>query len=235
MAKLNDFIGQIKGEGLMRNNRYAITMALPNGVNGGGIDTRKILLFCDSITIPGVTISTTPAFTYGEAREMPYEKLFAPANFTFYVDNSMEVKKLFDIWQGSIIHPVTRQTGYYDDYRTDIQIDIFDVFDNARYRVILREAYVKDIGQVQMDYANRDIMKLNVTMQYKYWDSTDAHASVTHPDNRGFFDKLFDSFFGDSFAVPSSYFNDFTGFQSSFSKYTPELGGLSLPGASFAA
>ena len=235
MAQLNDFISQVKGEGLMHTNRFAITMALPRGVNAGGVDIRKVLLFCDSVTLPGVTISTTPAFTYGEAREMPYEKLFAPATFSFFVDNSMNVKKLFDVWQGSIIDPQTRQTNYYRNYITDIQIDMYDVYDNARYRVILHEAYVKDIAQVQMDYANKDLMKLPVTIQYKYWTATDAHASVTHPDNRGFFERLFDDFFGDTFAIPDNYFNDFGGFQSSFQTYTPELGGLSLPGASFAA
>ena len=232
MAQLNDFIGQVKGEGLMHTNRFAISMNLPGTI--GSVDKQKVLLFCDSVTLPGVTISTTPAFTYGEAREMPYEKLFSPATFTFFVDNSMQVKKVFDKWQGLVIDPTTRHTNYYRNYITDIQIDIFDVYSNARYRVTLHEAYCKDIAQVQMDYANKDLMKLPVTIQYKYWTATDANAVVKHPDNRGFFERLFDDFFGDTFAIPDNYFNDFTGFQSSFQSYTPELGGLSLPGASFA-
>jgi hypothetical protein len=237
MAQLNDFIGQIKGEGLMHSNRFAVQFDLPRSLkagNAGGVDMRKILLFCDQVTIPGVTISTTPAFTYGEAREMPYEKLFAPATFSFFVDNSMHVKKVFDKWQGVIINPQTRITGYYREYITDITITIYDIYSNTRYQVKLHEAYLKDIGQLQMDYANKDLMKLPITIQFKYWTASDANASVKHPDNRGFFEKLFDDFFGDSFQVPDSYFNDFGGFQSSFQNYTPELGGLSLPGASFA-
>lgn len=235
MAQLNDFIGQIKGEGLMRNNRYVIVMPLPKGLAGtyNTGQMQKVLLFCDSISVPGVTISTMPARTYGEIREMPWEKIYSPANLSFYVDNSMEVKKLFDQWQGIIQSPTTRNMGYYDDYKTTITITIVDVFNNSRYDVTLHEAYLKDIGAIQMDASNRDVMKLNVTIQYKYWTSTDANSSVAYPDNRGFFEKLFGGFLGDTFDTPSKYFSDFTGFQSGFNNVTPNLGGLSLPGASY--
>ena len=197
MAKLNDFIAQVKSEGLMRNNRYIIQMTLPRGITDLGTNMQKVLLLCDSISVPGVTISTTPARTFGEIREMPYEKIFAPANMSFYVDNKMEVKKLFDKWQGAIQDPVTRNHGYYANYTTNIQITILDVYDNQRYQVTLHEAYLKDLSPIQLDAANRDVMKMNVAIQYKYWTATDEYASVSHPDNRGFFEKLFDNLFGD--------------------------------------
>ena len=236
MAKLNDFIGQVKGEGLMKQNRYIITMALPRSLQAlySG-DLRKVLLFCDTVSIPGVTIGSSPALTYGEVREMPYEKLFTPANLSFYVDNSMHVKKLFDQWQGTIVNPQTRNLGYYRNYTTDIDIDILDVYDNNRYRVTMHEAYLKDISPIQMDASNRDVMKLNVAIQYKYWTASDAYASVSHPDNRGFFEKIFDAFFGDGFELPTGYFNDFPSFQGDFNRTVPKLGGHSLPGAAYSS
>lgn len=232
MAKLNDFIGQVKSEGLMRNNRYIITMPLPRGLLSTNMNMQKVLLLCDSISVPGVTLSSTPARTFGEIREMPYEKVFAPANLSFYVDNKMEVKKLFDNWQGIIQDPQSRTHGYYFNYTTNIDITILDVYDNSRYQVTLHEAYLKDISAIQLDASNRDVMKLNTTIQYKYWTSTDAYASVSHPDNRGFFEKIFDDLFGDSL---TGYFDDFTGFQSSFNQNTvnPQLGGLGLAGAAY--
>ena len=232
MAKLNDFIAQVKSEGLMRNNRYIIQMPLPTGLLNTGMNMQKVLLLCDSVSIPGVTVSTTPARTFGEIREMPYEKIFAPANMSFYVDNKMEVKKLFDNWQAAIQHPIDRTHGYYANYTTNIIITILDVYDNQRYEVTLHEAYLKDLSPIQLDAANRDVMKMNVAIQYKYWTATDANASVSHPDNRGFFEKLFDSLFGDS---STGYFDDFNGFQSDYNSntVTPQLGGLNLSGASY--
>ena len=229
MAKLNDFIAQVKSEGLMRTNRYIIEMNMPTGMRPT-VNMRKILLLCDSVNIPGVTISTTPARTYGEIREMPYEKIFAPANLSFYVDNKMEVKKLFDEWQAVIQNPVSRNHGYYRDYTTKIDITILDVYDNQRYQITLHEAYLKDLGSVQMSNESREVMKLNVTLQYKYWTATDAYASVSHPDNRGFFEKIFDSLFGDT---KTGYFNDFNGFQKEYNQTTPNLGGLNLAGAAY--
>ena len=236
MAQLNDFIAQVKSEGLMRNNRYIVTMEPPSAIQPlfGKAQVNKTLLFCDSASIPGVTISTSPALTYGEIREMPYEKLFTPANFTFYVDNAMIVKHMFDKWQGLIVNPTTRNTGYYVDYTVPIDIAILDVYRNERYIVTLHEAYVKDIGQIQMDASNRDVMKLNVTMQYKYWTSAPSTSSISYPDNRGFFEKIFDAFFGDSQIIPDNYFGDFNGFQSQANNITtPQLGGLDLAGAAY--
>ena len=229
MAKLNDFIAQVKSEGLMKSNRYIIEMVMPTGMRPS-VNMRKVLLLCDSIAVPGVTISTTPARTYGEIREMPYEKIFAPANLSFYVDNKMEVKKLFDEWQGVIQNPTTRNHGYYRDYTTKIVITILDVYDNQRYQITLHEAYLKDLGSVQMSNESREVMKLNVTFQYKYWTATDAYASVSHPDNRGFFEKIFDSLFGDT---QTGYFDNFNGFQKEYNQITPSLGGLNLAGATY--
>ena len=232
-AKGSDFIAQVKSQGLMRNNRYIVEMSLPRAMNRGGIDMRKVLLFCDSVTIPGVTLTSTPAKTYGEVREMPWERLFQPASMSFYVDNAMHVKKVFDEWKDLIQDPVTRDIGYYVNYTTDIQIEIFDIDENARYRVTLYEAYVKDIASITMDMANRDVMKLPVTFQYKYWKSTDAYSSVTPRDNRGFFEKLFGGFIGDTFSIPKNYFNNFGGFQKDYNTMTPNLGGQKLSGASY--
>jgi len=227
MANLNEFIGSIKTQGLMRSNRYAINFSLPRNVQNSGSDLRSILLFCDSVTLPGVTISTTPALTYGEIREMPYEKLFAPVTFTFFMDTAMNVKQVFDNWQAAIVDPVTRQTGYYDDYTTDIEITVFDINDNSRYSVKLYQAYLKDLGQISMDYANKDVMKLPVTMQYKWWESSKSATSLKKYSNGPLGD-----FFGDSFNIPDGYFSDFTSFQSSFERNIPSVGQLSLPGAS---
>ena len=255
MASLNDFIANVKSEGLMRNNRYIVNFSLPPSLTGSvtNLDLQNILLFCDSATIPGVTISTTPALTFGEVREMPYEKLFSPANFTFYVDNKMFVKKMFDAWQAAIINPQTRHTGYYVDYTTTFEITIFDINQNARYGIKLHEAYLKDISPIQLDYANRDIMKVTATIQYKYWTSSTLNNGLNE-----YYDM-----FQDVFKVPESYFSDFNAYQNNLPgkpvqgiltppvdvtpttgrgvtptepvNVTPNLGGLELSGATYQA
>ena len=133
---------------------------------------RKALLFCDQVQLPGMNYSTIQNRTFGEFRETPYEKLFDTVNMSFYVDKDFIVKSLFDRWMNSIQNPSTRKFEYYKNYTTDMTVDVQDTSDLTRYRLKLFECYPKTMGSVQLDYASKDVMKLSVTMQYKYWRAT---------------------------------------------------------------
>jgi len=209
MASLNEFISSVAGEGLMRTSRFTVTFTPPAA--SVGIDLRKILLYCDNINLPGLTLETTAAKTYGEHREMPHNKLFDTINIGFYVDNSMSVKTVFDDWMSTIQDPTTRNFNYYYNYTTDLTIDVFDIADRSRYQVVLYQCYPKAINPVQMDYANKDVMKLTVAMNYKYWRS----SSTTSTPSNG----VVDQFLGDSVQVPNTYFTDFPNYQSGFNSF----------------
>jgi hypothetical protein len=164
------FIAEVKANSLARTNRFAVLFDPPAGVSSS--DLNSILLFCDTIQLPGLNYSTVQNRTFGEFREVPYEKLFEAINMTFYVDCNMKVKTLFDNWVNVIQHPETRAFNYYSQYISDMTIEVQDTLDNTRYEVKLRECYPKTISAIQLDNANKDLMKLNVTMQYKFWLAT---------------------------------------------------------------
>jgi hypothetical protein len=139
-----------------------------------GLDStvpQTLSLFCDQVQLPGMNFSTAQNRSFGEFREVPYEKLFDNLNMSFYVDKNMYVKRVFDNWMEAIQNPETRVFNYYKNYTTGMDIEVHDLMDRITYVVSLWECYPKTIGAVQMDYASKDIMKLSVTMQYKYWTS----------------------------------------------------------------
>jgi hypothetical protein len=192
---LKDFISEIKQGSLARNNRYAVMLTSPKRVNLGSL--RKVLLFCDQIQLPGVNYSTTQIRTFGEFRETPYEKLYDNLTMSFYVDNDMKIKGLFDEWIGSIQDPITRTFSYYDQYISEMKIEVQDLQNKTRYEMTLYECYPKNIGSIQLDYANKDYMKMQVTMQYKYWTATPISPLADGqkiPTN--FIDKLTQNFTG---------------------------------------
>jgi len=164
------FIAQVKTESLARSNRFAVLFNPPAGVSPATLD--NVLLFCDSIQIPGVNYSTVQNRSYGEFREIPYERLYEAINLTFYVDASLHVKTLFDNWVNVIQNPETRAFNYYNKYVCDMLIEVQDVLDRTRYEISLYECYPKTISAIQLDNSSKELMKLNVTMQYKYWTST---------------------------------------------------------------
>lgn len=223
--KVSDFVGAIAGaSGLARTNRFAVQFVPPSyvlegmGGNGSPAAMKQMLMFCDATQLPGVTVNTTPIRTFGEVREIPYETNYEPITLSFYVDNGFQVKKMFDVWNLGIQDWTTRKFKYYKDYTTDFNINVYDMKDETRYKITLFEAYPKTVSAIQMDYANKDVMKVQVTMMYKYWRSytkdsligaTKLQGQLAYPQSGG---------------VPTDYYNNFNQFQQQYNQQygTPE-------------
>ena len=167
-STLKNFISLVKTEGLMRTSRYSIVLSPPKDMRGQR-DMRKIQLFCSDVQIPGVTLSTTQIRMFGEVRESPYEKMFDNITLSFYVDNNMKVKQFFDDWMGIIQSPSSRNFGYYKNYITDMILSVEDTKDRKRYEVRLFECYPKNVGGISMAHESKEVMKLQVSMNYKNW------------------------------------------------------------------
>jgi hypothetical protein len=177
---------------------------------------KKVLMFCDAAILPGVNISTNQIRSYGELRETPSEKLFDNLQLSFYVDNSFEVKAIFDEWVNSIQDSDTRAFNYYNDYTADIEINVLDKKNNVRYTMTLYESYVKALSPIQLDYAAKDVMKLSVSINYKYWKTKESAVSYETPKS-----SFFGTFgFGDGLPIPKDYFNKFSSFQDKFNQFT---------------
>ena len=169
MSMLTDFISEIKTSGLMRTARYTVYMPFIVSESDENKDPRLVSMFCDQVQIPGLNYNTSPNAIWGETREAPYGRMFDNITLSFYVDNEMKVKKYFDDWQYTIQNPETRTFNYYNYYVKPIQIDVEDLASKTKYVVELRECYPKTISAIQMDAASKDLMKLSVTLAYKYW------------------------------------------------------------------
>lgn len=165
---ISNFISQVKHRGLARTNRYDVIVIFP--YKNATTETMTVAsLFCDSVNLPGANISTNPQRVFGEPREMPYEKIYDPVTLSFYVDSGMEIKTAFDDWMNMVVDTDKRTIGYYRDFTSLVHIYVRTVNNQAPYMCTLYEAYPKTINAIQLDSSSRDVMKLSVTMQYKYW------------------------------------------------------------------
>lgn len=171
---IDKFIAGVKG-GMARTNRYSVMFPMPKCMTSGyaeppaDLDMQKVHLFCDTASLPGINYSTTQSRTFGEFREMPYEKLYDAVTLSFYVDKNMMVKSFFDSWANGIQDKRSRTFNYYNEYIVDMDIEVYDVANESIYLLSLYEAYPKTIGAIALDNASKDVMKLSVTMQYKYY------------------------------------------------------------------
>ena len=180
---IDKFIAEVKNRGLARSNRFLVEFDIPGGDRGS---TQLAQLFCDSVSIPGMDIASTPQRIFGEPREMPYERMFSPIVLSFYVDADMKVKYLFDSWIHKIINPVTRNMSYYDDYKRNITIKVLTVAedeDNPPYEIVLWEAWPKNVTSIVLDSTSNNPMKLQITFQYKYWEYTSKKGLLRQPND----------------------------------------------------
>lgn len=176
--KITDFVGRMTS-GFARTNRYYVDLTLPPMLQEGHhiSDVEKMLLLCESVQLPGLNINTAQTRTFGEVREMPYELNYEPITLSFYVDGDMIVKGIFDDWVKSIQQGRSRVFNYYDTYvcpKMSIVVQNLeqDERDQGVFVVNLFEAYPKTVNAVQLGYEQKDIMRVTVTMMYKYWEST---------------------------------------------------------------
>lgn len=223
---LSEFLSKVKGVGLMKTNRFGVMVNAPfnpsfsSGTQQGDFTNRDMFMFCDSAQIPGVNFATTQARTYGEYREMPYEKLFDTATLSFFVDNNMHVRRFWEEWTNQVQDPYTRHFNYYDQYAGTVIVYVYDVTNNNRYAIQLMEAYPKTVAAIQLENSSREAMKISVTMQYKYYRSSFfAEPTESQVSQSGAFvtnaGKI-SSQITAARAIPDSYMNAFDGFQEAF-------------------
>ena len=76
---LNDFISNIKSRNLARQNRFTVAI-------GYGLDSRNknlVELFCEQAVLPGLSLSSVAVKSYGESREVVYDRNFESIYFMF--------------------------------------------------------------------------------------------------------------------------------------------------------
>ena len=181
---ISDFVANISG-GLARSNRYNVLFNPPPSVNVAGLmPNQQLLMLCDQIQIPGLNVNTAATRTYGEVREAPYEYNYEPINIQFYVDAKMDVKTFWDRWIKSIQNGNRRSFRYYNEYVCkNMDIYVQDLLDQNRYLVRLYEVYPKSVGPIQLDYAAKDVMKIQVSLVFKYWLSINAQTDAGAKNN----------------------------------------------------
>jgi hypothetical protein len=162
---LNEFISKIKTESAARTNRFSV---LISNTGSSAYDTDLVQLYCEQASLPSITFASQPVRTYGEQREVVYDRNFETLTLNFIVDRQYKIKEFFDQWGKQIVDPITRLSGYYNDYTKSIIITTQDTQDNNTYECEIFEAYPKSIASIGLDHNSKDIVRLQVTFNYKY-------------------------------------------------------------------
>lgn len=118
-------------KGVHRANRYNLNFKFPSNINTKmGLPkapqayARVLNDMCTNCTIPTGSISTNTHRIMGEVYEMPYERNYAEATFTFYFDNEGMAYSIINAWLGMVFNPKTKRYGYPEEYWGEIEVEL---------------------------------------------------------------------------------------------------------------
>ena len=96
---VENFTSVIASKGLASSNKFEVAINFPSGLRSDSLE-----LMCDTVTIAGKNIQTTPEIHYGIRREVAYgTPTFDGLALTFYCTEELEEKRLLDKWQNLIV------------------------------------------------------------------------------------------------------------------------------------
>lgn len=166
--KLKDFIAFAKENGFLVASHFHVIIG---GTVRGEINTRDVMMLCESTNLPGLNIFTNELRIFGESRTVPYSIAYPDIMMNFYLDRNMAVRQYFEDWTNQVFNRNTRELGYYSDYVKDIEIYVSDKEGKPVYAVKLFECYPKSINDIGLDYNSHEVLRLPVTIQCKYWEN----------------------------------------------------------------
>tara|TARA_B100001175_G_scaffold310600_1_gene313830 strand:+ start:564 stop:1226 length:663 start_codon:yes stop_codon:yes gene_type:complete len=172
---LNNFVSEFNSDnGYALPSRYEVIITSP-----GEGDARKVSMRCEAIDLPGRALNTSvDTNMYGIAPEIVDGITFGGTlAMTFQSSSDLEERVFFESWQEMAWDKGTWNVNYYKDYISDsVDIYVLDQQDTRRYGLRLKECFPKEIGPAPLNYATAgDIIKIPVTLQYKYWETLDIN------------------------------------------------------------
>ena len=179
-SALNNWLAEVRyGDSFALPSRWEVFIDSPAGGN-----SRKVSMRCESVDLPGRALNTSlDPNMYEIAPEIVDGITFGGTiALTIQASNNLEERVYFEAWQEEAWDRGTWNVKYYKEYVKPMEIYILDQTNFRKYGIKLFECFPKEIGPTQLSSdAAGDIIKIPVTMQYKYWETIDQKRPAKAP------------------------------------------------------
>jgi hypothetical protein len=174
-ASYNEFIGTVKSQGILGGSHFSIILPTV-----GSTGTTEVSMLCEMAALPGINIMTSELRAFGEVTEYSYGITYPPVSLSFYLTGNFDTRAYFRNWMNQVYQPIDRTAGFYRDYVKPLKIILQDRAGKEVYSVVLHEAFPKTVSDISLSYSDHSPLKLNVTIQYKWWsnNSQDPQSSI---------------------------------------------------------
>jgi hypothetical protein len=176
-SDVETFITIIKQRNIVRSDRYLVKFPVPMGHTN--YSAEAISLLCHEATLPGMTLHTRQAMFNALPEQRAHMIDFGgeAITFTFYLDGDWSAKRFFEDWMSMIVSPITRQVGFYNNYKQDVEIHNLNMGNDPSLVTKLIDAFPRAIQPIPLSYSNPDIAHLQVTMTFRKWEIVDYNTN----------------------------------------------------------
>ena len=177
--------------GAARTNYFAVTFSGPSTITP---DNAFVNALCESVSLPGRSISTFEHGTTRQATKRPYSFINDDVTLTFIVTNDFYIKNLWDQWMRAVVDDRTGKIQYKSTYAHDVTISVLDMNADQVYETKLENAYPINISAIELSNASEnELMKMTVTLTYDNY--------ITKTKDFGFVTSVYD--FNTALSIPS--------------------------------
>ena len=164
-------------------------------INGAGsaindLISNDLMYMCDAVEFPGRGFDVTQIRYYGPGQVFPNNTMYNTTNLSFICRTNSIERAFFDDWMDLINPTDSWNYEYADNYYGEIQIfqlaewggpsnlrvtdaknlAKYDGPPEAVYGWTLHKAWPTLVTPQSVTWADNDILRLQVTFTYKYWD-----------------------------------------------------------------
>ena len=197
---IKQFTASINNKGVLKNNKYLVTIGFAPGhyLNNSQVDLRLLQARCDTIALPGVGFASAdgpPRLGYGPVEKHPYSVSFEDIALTFIVDAGSAVHKALYNWANVVVNykdtggamklgtktspgsgkHKAYEVGYRDNYAATLTIDVYKDTGVKAMTFIAYNAFPMGFPSSGLSWAEGDILKINIP--FAYTDYTVTYSS----------------------------------------------------------
>ena len=170
--KLKDFISSVNSYGVAWNHLFMVQIKPIRAISGDGPEYGLVNLFCAGTQVPALNIMSASYREYHAHFEIPYGVSYEPVTMNFYGDKNLVIKKFFDRWYDGVYNKTSHKLNFMDDYAQDIEIIVLskaqaDGENGVVYKVVLKSAYPKSVGGIDLNHQNPSVVTFPVQFVYK--------------------------------------------------------------------
>lgn len=185
-SNINEIMQSIMRDSIAYVNRFEVEIFPPSGIASGLTPflSKSLTLRCNSVSIPGRSLTTQNYRFYGPQRQMPYEPLYSgDLAISYILSSDLRERVFFENWLNGICDPQNYKFSFYYEYATTMQIRMLDKTDTVVYTAVVEEVYPKQIGEIMMGYEkDNEMATQDITLAYrKYTPLFSSNSAVLSP------------------------------------------------------